>query len=79
MSKIYKQERIWDNYYLDQYECGLCDIGVNPCDKCDLCDICDEMADTLNNIEYCICLSKPEMKAYKETYKDAYFKMIKED
>ena len=48
--------------------------------RCELNDICDFIADELNDIKYCMCMSKGVIKDtnYKKAYPLAYFKSIKD-
>lgn len=57
---------------------GAYQICCDPCSLCDLSDECDRLADDLNNIEYCMCLSKGVIKntEYKKEHPDAYFKKM---
>jgi len=66
--------RLYNGYYLDDW--GVND--KNPCNCCELSDDCDRLADDLNNIEYCMCLSKGVIKdtEFKKNHPDAYFKKI---
>ena len=43
--------RLYHGYYLDEYEKGLFDKKIDPCDRCEISDICDRIADDLNCIE----------------------------
>ena len=45
---------------------------------CELSDECDRLADDLNNIEYCMCLSEGCIKdtQYKVKHPKAYFKKV---
>ena len=59
-------------------------IGIGPslfidaCNFCELSDECDRLADDLNNIEYCMCLSDGCIKdtQYKVKHPKAYFKKV---
>lgn len=68
--------RIFNGYYLNNW--GNDEIYYNPCDLCELSDECDRLADDLNNIEYCMCLSTGIIKdnQYKLNHPNAYFKKI---
>ena len=69
-------------YYLNDWGVNKNDdayqLDCDPCFLCDLCDECDRLADDLNNIEYCMCLSKGVIKDihYMEEHHTAYFKKI---
>lgn len=65
------KRRIYHGYYLDDYPIKE---GKDPCELCELNKHCDEIADTLNQIEYCICLSLN--KKYKKEHAKAFFKQI---
>lgn len=74
MNNINK-DRLFNGYYLDEW-------GINgvhdACELCELSDDCDKLADDLNNIEYCMCISKGVIKdiKYKLEHSDSYFKKI---
>lgn len=71
----YNPRQVYHKYYLNDWD-EESKVKFNPCDKCEVGDICDEIADTINNIEYCICLSKPSYKKYKESHPRSYFKVL---
>ena len=74
------KDRLYHGFYLCEWEHGLEHIGKEACMLCELCDECDRLADDLNKIEYCMCLSKGVIKdtEYKKKYPDAYFKKIED-
>ena len=73
------KNRIYNGYYLNEWDGPSLFIGA--CNFCELSDECDRLADELNNIEYCMCLSKGIIKdiKYKLEHPDAYFKKIEEE
>lgn len=81
MKKIDKN-RLYHGFYLEEWGVKKIDgeyqLGNHPCFLCELSDECDRLADDLNDIEYCICLSEGCIKdiKYKVEHKDAYFKNI---
>ena len=62
--------REFHGYFLDEWEGN----NIDPCKLCELSNQCDEIADTLNHIEYCLCLSVN--KKYKEKHPFAFFKKL---
>lgn len=82
MKEKWDKKRLYRNFYLEEWGVnkieGAYQLGCHPCDLCDLCKECDKLADDLNNIEYCMCLSKGVIKdvEYKVKHPDAYFKNI---
>lgn len=80
--KILDQKRLYHNFYLEEWGTnkidGLYQLCCDPCSLCDLCKECERLADDLNNIEFCMCVSKGviEDTEYKEKHSDAYFKNI---
>lgn len=66
-----KEDRIFQNYYLDEYSLEI-NSSKEACDKCELSDLCDRIADDVNDIGYCICLDKSEK--YKHNHPTAYYK-----
>ena len=77
------KNRLYQGFYLDEWGVNKIDgayqLGCHPCDLCDLTEECDRLADDLNHIEYCMCLSKGVIQDtnYKKEHPDAYFKKIK--
>lgn len=71
------KDRLYNSYYLNVWDDKSFE---NPCMRCELNDMCDRVADELNQIEYCMCMSKGVIKDtnYKKTYPLAYFKNIKD-
>lgn len=72
---MFDKNRLFHGFYLNDWNGN----GTNgSCDLCELSDECDRLADDLNNIEYCMCLSEGIIKdiEYKEEHPDAYFKKI---
>ena len=72
MNNINK-DRLFNGYYLDEW--GINDAH-DACELCELSEDCDKLANDLNNIEYCMCISKGVIKdiKYKLEHPDAYFK-----
>ena len=76
------KNRIYNGYYLNDWGVNKIDgahqLCCHPCDLCELSEDCDKLADDLNNIEYCMCLSKGIIKdkQYKLEHPDAYFKHV---
>lgn len=77
------EDRIFKGYLLDEWGTnkidGVYQLGCHPCDLCELTEECDRLADDLNHIEYCMCLSKGIIKdtEFKKNHPDAYFKYYK--
>lgn len=76
------KNRIYNGYYLNDWGVNKIDrvyqLGCHPCDLCELTEECDRLADDLNDIKYCMCLSKGIIKdiKYKTKHPDAYFKKV---
>lgn len=76
------KNRLFHGFYLNDWGVNKIDgayqLCCHPCDLCELSDECDRLADDLNNIEFCMCLSEGIIKdiEYKEEHPDAYFKKI---
>ena len=49
---------------------------LNVCDKCVLKKQCEEIADTMNRIEYVLCIDGIKDKKYKNEHPNSYFKKI---
>lgn len=77
-----EKNRLYGDYYLDEWGINKIDgeyqLGCDPCSLCELCDDCDRLADELDDISYCMCLSQGIIKdtEYKEKHPEAYFKKI---
>ena len=69
------KNRLYNGYYLNEWNN---DLKQPACELCELTDECDKLADELNQIEYCMCLSKGIIKdtEYKLKHNKAYFKKI---
>ena len=69
------KNRLYNGYYLNEWNN---DLKQSACELCELTDECDKLADELNQIEYCMCLSKGIIKdtEYKLKHNKAYFKKI---
>jgi len=70
------EDLMFHNYLLNDW--GVGEDNQHPCDLCELCEECDRLADDLNNIEYCMCLSRGVIKdiQYKKDHPNAFFKKI---
>lgn len=70
--------RLYNNYYLDEWLNTDKQQCQNPCDLCELGEECDRLADDLNDIYYLMCCSKGIIKDtnYKINHPNAYFKKI---
>ena len=76
MKEKWDKKRLYRNFYLDEWDGP--NLVIGSCNFCELSDECDRLADDLNNIEYCMCLSKGVIKdtEYKVKHPKAYFKNI---
>lgn len=72
------KNRLYNSYYLNVWDDKSFE---NPCMRCELNDMCDSIADELNDITYCMCMSKGVIKEtnYKKAYPLAYFKKLKDN
>lgn len=78
MEKLDKN-RLYHGYYLieDPDLIKLCERNtLNACKKCALQDYCEEIADTMNRIEYVLCIDGIKDKKYKNEHPNSYFKKI---
>lgn len=69
------KDRLYNSYYLNVWDDKSFE---NPCMHCELNDMCDRIADELNQIDYCMCISKNVIKdtEYKVKNPKAYFKKL---
>lgn len=76
MMEQFDKNRLYHGFYLNDWS-GTSE-HFRACDFCELSDECDRLADDLNNIEYCMCLSDGCIKdtKYKIKHPKAYFKKI---
>ena len=65
-------DRIFKGYILKD-DPTLTYFSPHPCSLCGLEKLCDNMADTLNDIEYCICLKCIKDVNYKKEHPNSYF------
>lgn len=74
------ENRIYQGYYLieDPNLLNTCNRNIlNACKKCLLQKQCEEIADTLNRIDYVLCIDSIKDKKYKNEHPNSYFKKIK--
>lgn len=83
MMEQFDKNRLYHEFYLNDWGDvkkvdGDYALGMHPCMLCKLSDECDRLADELNDIEYCMCLSKGCIKdtQYKVKHPNAYFRNI---
>lgn len=76
MMEQFDKNRLYHGFYLNEWDGPS--LFIDACNFCELSDECDKLADDLNNIEYCMCLSDGCIKdtQYKVKHPKAYFKKV---